>query len=83
MGPQLIVKADHKQIEKSLDSLTSECEIFAIAEGLSAFQFLSEFSHPRVKMLFYINLNTSSVLTFGRGLGKSQSGVCFSSYLAY
>jgi len=34
MGLQLIVKADVKKIEKSLGSLTSGCEIFAIAEGL-------------------------------------------------
>ncbi|MDV5233177.1 hypothetical protein [Providencia rettgeri] len=34
MGFQLIVKADLKKIEKTLGSLTSECEIFPIAEGL-------------------------------------------------
>lgn len=34
MGLQLIVKADRKRIEKTLGSLTSECEIFAVAEGL-------------------------------------------------
>ncbi|OMQ20899.1 hypothetical protein [Serratia oryzae] len=34
MGLQLIVKADRKKIEKALGSLTSECEIFPIAEGL-------------------------------------------------
>lgn len=34
MGLQLVVRADRKQIEKSLGSLTSECEIFAISEGL-------------------------------------------------
>ncbi|MCW1834155.1 hypothetical protein OLZ33_19425 [Pantoea ananatis] len=34
MGLQLIIKANRKQIEKSLGSLTLECEIFAVAEGL-------------------------------------------------
>ena len=34
MGLQLIVKADLKKIEKTLVSLTSECEIFPVAEGL-------------------------------------------------
>ncbi|HEM8141574.1 hypothetical protein ABN306_16540 [Providencia huaxiensis] len=34
MGLQLIVKADLKKIEKTLGSLTSECEIFPVAEGL-------------------------------------------------
>jgi len=34
MGLQLIVKADRKKIEKALRSLTSECEIFQIAEAL-------------------------------------------------
>lgn len=34
MGLQLIVKADRKKIEKALRSLTSECEIFPVAEGL-------------------------------------------------
>ncbi|MHA7846579.1 hypothetical protein [Serratia sp. D1N4] len=34
MGLQLIVKADRKKIEKALGSLTLECEIFPIAEGL-------------------------------------------------
>jgi len=34
MGLQIIVKADHKKIEKALRSLTSECEIFPISEGL-------------------------------------------------
>lgn len=34
MGLQLIVKAERKKIEKSLGSLTSECEIFPVAEDL-------------------------------------------------
>ncbi|MBN4863828.1 hypothetical protein [Providencia stuartii] len=34
MGLQLIVKVDRKKIEKTLVSLTSECEIFPVAEGL-------------------------------------------------
>ena len=34
MGLQLIIKADRKKIEKVLGSLTSECEIFPVAEGL-------------------------------------------------
>lgn len=34
MGLQLIVKADLKKIEKTLGSLTSECEIFPVTEGL-------------------------------------------------
>lgn len=34
MGLQLIVKAERKKIEKSLESLTSECEIFPVAESL-------------------------------------------------
>jgi len=34
MGLQLIVKADIKKIEKALGSLTSECEILVVAEGL-------------------------------------------------
>lgn len=34
MGLQLIVKADRKKIEKSLGTLTSECEIFPIEENL-------------------------------------------------
>ncbi|CAI1634092.1 MULTISPECIES: hypothetical protein [Enterobacterales] len=34
MGLQLIVKADRKHIDKSLGSLTSECEIFAVSDGL-------------------------------------------------
>lgn len=34
MGLQLIVKADLKKIEKTLGSLTSECEIFPVAKGL-------------------------------------------------
>lgn len=34
MGLQLIVKAERKKIEKSLGSLTSECEIFPVTEGL-------------------------------------------------
>lgn len=31
MGLQLIVKAERKKIEKSLESLISECEIFPVA----------------------------------------------------
>lgn len=34
MGLQLIVKAERNKIEKALGSLTSECEIFPVAEGL-------------------------------------------------
>lgn len=34
MGLQLLVKADRKKIEKILGSLSSECEIFPVAEGL-------------------------------------------------
>lgn len=34
MGLQLIVKTDRKHIDKSLGSLTSECEIFAVSDGL-------------------------------------------------
>lgn len=34
MGRQLIVKADLKKIEKTLGSLTSECETFPVSEGL-------------------------------------------------
>ncbi|MFO6299955.1 MULTISPECIES: hypothetical protein [Rahnella] len=34
MGLQLIVKAERKHIDKSLGSLTLECEIFAISDGL-------------------------------------------------
>ncbi|HDZ8012867.1 TPA: hypothetical protein RUS85_003495 [Citrobacter amalonaticus] len=34
MGLQLIIKAERNKIEKALGSLTSECEIFPIAEGL-------------------------------------------------
>lgn len=34
MGLQLIIKAERKKIEKALGSLTSECEIFPVAEGL-------------------------------------------------
>ena len=34
MGLQLIVKADIKKVEKALGSLTSECEILVVAEGL-------------------------------------------------
>lgn len=34
MGLQLIIKAERNKIEKTLGSLTSECEIFPVAEGL-------------------------------------------------
>ncbi|EQA3417225.1 hypothetical protein ACX1JO_000738 [Cronobacter dublinensis] len=34
MGLQLIIKAERNKIEKALGSLTSECEIFPVAEGL-------------------------------------------------
>ncbi|KEA51368.1 hypothetical protein DT73_18610 [Mangrovibacter sp. MFB070] len=34
MGLQLIIKAKRSKIEKALGSLTSECEIFPVAEGL-------------------------------------------------
>lgn len=34
MGLQLIIKAERNEIEKALGSLTSECEIFPVAEGL-------------------------------------------------
>ncbi|WP_270586882.1 hypothetical protein [Escherichia coli] len=34
MGLQLIIKAERHKIEKALGSLTSECEIFPVAEGL-------------------------------------------------
>lgn len=34
MGLQLIIKAERKKIEKALGSLTSECEIFMVADGL-------------------------------------------------
>ncbi|CAI9389653.1 MULTISPECIES: hypothetical protein [Citrobacter] len=33
MGLQLIIKAERNKIEKALGSLTSECEIFPVAEG--------------------------------------------------
>lgn len=34
MGLQLIIKAERSKIEKTLGSLTAECEIFPVAEGL-------------------------------------------------
>lgn len=34
MGLQLIIKAERNKIEKALGSLTTECEIFPVAEGL-------------------------------------------------
>lgn len=34
MGLQLIIKAERNKIEKALGALTSECEIFPVAEGL-------------------------------------------------
>ena len=34
MGLQLIIKAERSKIEKALGSLTPECEIFPVAEGL-------------------------------------------------
>ena len=34
MGLQLIIKAERNKIEKALGSLTPECEIFPVAEGL-------------------------------------------------
>lgn len=34
MGLQLIIKAERSKIEKALGSLTSECEIFPVADGL-------------------------------------------------
>lgn len=34
MSIQLIIKAEREKIEKALGSLTSECEIFPVAEGL-------------------------------------------------
>lgn len=34
MGLQLIIKAERIKIEKALGSLTSECEIFPVADGL-------------------------------------------------
>ncbi|MEQ4454277.1 hypothetical protein ABNT06_23100 [Kosakonia sacchari] len=34
MGLQLIIKAERNKIEKALGVLTSECEIFPVAEGL-------------------------------------------------
>lgn len=37
MGLQLIIKAERSKIEKTLGSLTSECEIFPVAEGLFGF----------------------------------------------
>lgn len=52
MGLQLIIKAERNKIEKALGALTSECEIFPVAEGLSVFLFRSEVSYLRVKLPF-------------------------------
>ncbi len=75
MGLQLIVKADLKKIEKTLGSLTSECEIFPVAEDFWVFQLQRELSHPWVRMLFYTSLNNSSILTSGKDAGKNPSDV--------
>ncbi|WP_330985495.1 MULTISPECIES: hypothetical protein [Enterobacterales] len=34
MGLQLLIKAERNKIEKALGTLTSECEIFPVDEGL-------------------------------------------------
>lgn len=39
MGLQLIIKAERSKIEKALGLLTSECEIFPVAEGLFGISF--------------------------------------------
>jgi hypothetical protein len=80
MGLQLIVKAERKKIEKSLGHLHQNVKYSRSLKTFSAFQFQSEFSHPWVKMLFYKNLNNSSVLTFGRGAGKNRSDVGFGEF---
>ena len=80
MGLQLIVKAERKKIEKSLESLTSECEIFPVAEGLFGISIPERILSSVGKMLFYRNLNNSSVLTFGRGPGKNPSDVGFGEF---
>ena len=52
MGLQLIIKAERNKIEKALGSLTPECEIFPVAEGLFGISISDEVSHPRVNLQF-------------------------------
>lgn len=80
MGLQLIIKAERNKIEKALGSLTPECEIFPVAEGLFGISIPERSLSSAGESAVLKNLNHSHVLTYGREPGKNPGDVGFGEF---
>lgn len=73
MSIQLIIKAEREKIEKALGSLTSECEIFPVAEGLFGISISERSLSSAGEAAILKKLEPLTRLTCGREPGKNPS----------
>lgn len=80
MGLQLIVKAERKKIEKSLGSLTSECEIFPVAEDLFGISIPERILSSVGEDVVLQKLEQLKRFDLWQGIGKNPSDVGFGEF---
>ncbi|GKN27329.1 hypothetical protein NUKP82_39490 [Klebsiella variicola] len=80
MGLQLIIKAERNKIEKALGSLTPECEIFPVAEGLFGISISERSLSSAGESAVLKKLELLTRFDLWQGAGKNPGDVGFGEF---